>query len=139
MPYKIPCRCGANARQFKTNIGEFYIEECCAEAGFDHLGRSKNAEGEAVSEADEVANVEGLVRQEAAPATPSVPEGHALAPEPKTKPSSASFLKKLIGLKPGRGKLRDLNRDELIKMAKDKGLEVKEGATKNELIASILA
>lgn len=135
MFYEVPCRCGERRKRFKMDIGEFFIDDCCTEKGFDHLGRQKLAEGERVdsvseserSTLDTLAATFGLKRQEAAPVVST------------EKPSSASSLKSLIGLKPGRGKLRDMTRDQLVKLASDKGIEVKEGATKNELIALILA
>lgn len=40
-PYKIKCRCGQKEFNFKNNIGEFFISECCTIAGYDHLGLKK--------------------------------------------------------------------------------------------------
>lgn len=36
--FSIKCKCGARSMMFKINIGDFYIDECCKLAGFDHLG-----------------------------------------------------------------------------------------------------
>ncbi len=33
------CRCGKTKKNFKVDIGEFFIDECCTEAGYDHLGK----------------------------------------------------------------------------------------------------
>lgn len=35
------CRCGKTKKNFVIDIGPFFIEECCIEAGFDHLGNKK--------------------------------------------------------------------------------------------------
>lgn len=36
--YMITCRCGKSQKNFKFNIGDFYIEDCCEAAGYDSLG-----------------------------------------------------------------------------------------------------
>lgn len=33
------CRCGKTKKNFKVDIGEFFINDCCTEAGYDHLGK----------------------------------------------------------------------------------------------------
>lgn len=33
------CRCGKQTKNFKKDIGPFFIDECCTEAGYDHLGK----------------------------------------------------------------------------------------------------
>lgn len=33
------CRCGATKKNFKIDIGEFFIDECCTKAGYDHMGK----------------------------------------------------------------------------------------------------
>lgn len=32
------CRCGKTKKNFKIDIGPFFIDQCCTEAGYDHLG-----------------------------------------------------------------------------------------------------
>lgn len=32
------CRCGKIKKNFKIDIGPFFIADCCTEAGYDHLG-----------------------------------------------------------------------------------------------------
>lgn len=39
--HPIKCRCGKKVTHFHMNIGDFYIDKCCKEAGFDHLGNRK--------------------------------------------------------------------------------------------------
>lgn len=36
--YEIPCRCGKVKQNYKMNIGPFFINDCCIEAGYNHLG-----------------------------------------------------------------------------------------------------
>lgn len=33
------CRCGKSKKNFKVDIGEFFINQCCRDAGYDSLGR----------------------------------------------------------------------------------------------------
>lgn len=37
--FKKKCRCGKTEKNFKLDIGPFFISECCEEAGYDHAGR----------------------------------------------------------------------------------------------------
>lgn len=39
--YMKTCRCGKSKKNFKMDIGNFFIDECCIEAGFDELGNPK--------------------------------------------------------------------------------------------------
>lgn len=39
--FKIKCRCGKTEKSFKMNIGPFFINECCEEAGYDQYGKTK--------------------------------------------------------------------------------------------------
>lgn len=32
------CRCGNIKKNFRIDIGPFFIDECCVKAGFDYLG-----------------------------------------------------------------------------------------------------
>lgn len=36
--YEKTCRCGKTKKNFRFDIGAFFIDECCVEAGYDHLG-----------------------------------------------------------------------------------------------------
>lgn len=36
--YPTKCKCGKSSTNFKKHIGDFYIDECCTLAGYDHLG-----------------------------------------------------------------------------------------------------
>lgn len=48
--FKKKCRCGESEKNFKNDIGEFFIAECCIEAGYDYKG---DMEGdEEISEED---------------------------------------------------------------------------------------
>lgn len=37
--YTKKCRCGEQTKNFKIDIGPFFIDECCTAAGYDHLGK----------------------------------------------------------------------------------------------------
>lgn len=32
------CRCGKTKKNFKIDIGPFFVDECCLEAGYDEVG-----------------------------------------------------------------------------------------------------
>lgn len=37
--YEKTCRCGTSKKNFKIDIGPFFIGECCTEAGYDEYGK----------------------------------------------------------------------------------------------------
>lgn len=51
---EISCRCGAAKKRFKYDIGEFFINDCCSEAGFNHLGQRQGQTSESSSEPEAV-------------------------------------------------------------------------------------
>lgn len=36
--FEKPCRCGSTKKNFRIDIGPFFIAECCKKAGYDNLG-----------------------------------------------------------------------------------------------------
>jgi hypothetical protein len=38
---KKDCRCGKSTKNFFRDVGPFYIDKCCTDAGYDHLGKLK--------------------------------------------------------------------------------------------------
>lgn len=111
--HKIDCRCGATNKTFRYDIGPFFVSECCAEAGFDDLGRNK-----AEIAAKEKAEVDAALN---------------------TKPSQVTTkLQAFFGKAGGRGKLMDMNVPELRAMAQAKGVQGIEGMNKKKLVAAIL-
>lgn len=44
--HKKMCRCGKQTKNFKFDIGPFFITECCTKAGYDHLGNRKEVKPE---------------------------------------------------------------------------------------------
>lgn len=36
--YPTKCKCGKSSTNFFNKVGLFYIDECCTQAGYDHLG-----------------------------------------------------------------------------------------------------
>lgn len=51
------CRCGKTKKNFVIDIGPFFIEECCIEAGYDHLGNKKIAAEDVGLTPQEVENI----------------------------------------------------------------------------------
>ena len=50
------CRCGKTKKNFKFDIGPFFVDECCIEAGFDELGKKKLDLQDIGLNTDELAN-----------------------------------------------------------------------------------
>lgn len=47
--FRRKCVCGATEKNFKKDIGPFFVDECCEKAGYDHFGKKQedyDAEGE---------------------------------------------------------------------------------------------
>lgn len=56
MGFKVKCKCGSIEKTFKKDLGmEFFIGECCEQAGFDHEG---NKDGEVKKKAEKKADAE---------------------------------------------------------------------------------
>lgn len=36
--FEKPCRCAKQKKNFRLDIGPFFIDDCCIEAGYDELG-----------------------------------------------------------------------------------------------------
>lgn len=34
----LKCICGKSSKTFNKKIGDFYVDECCEAAGYDHMG-----------------------------------------------------------------------------------------------------
>lgn len=106
------CRCGAQKKRFYKDIGQFYIGECCASAGFDHRGNSA------------VDVVQAPVQAVSAVSEP-VPT--SIVPEPTPQ------------VKFGRGKLRDMRLADLVSLGVERGLVGAESMTKKQLVDALFA
>lgn len=53
--YLKTCRCGKTQKNFKMDIGPFFINKCCKEAGYDVHGKKAEDAVEQVKEANEMA------------------------------------------------------------------------------------
>jgi hypothetical protein len=42
--FRKTCRCGKTQKNFKHDIGEFFIADCCLEAGYNHKGEKVGEE-----------------------------------------------------------------------------------------------
>lgn len=49
-----PCRCGKTNKNFKIDIGPFFVNDCCLEAGFDGLGNEVRKEVPAKSQSPKI-------------------------------------------------------------------------------------
>ncbi len=50
--YQKECRCGKSKKQFKADIGPFFINGCCKLAGYDIYGKKGEGSGEAEKKAE---------------------------------------------------------------------------------------
>ncbi len=130
------CVCGASKKNFKMDIGPFYVGECCKDAGYDDLGRltASSVEGQAPETADTSLLEKFFGRTDKAPvvsvtATP-------LEYEPAKKIEVVEYNRVQ---KPSRKKLKNMRVEELVALASANGLEFKEGTTKPAMIDAILA
>lgn len=55
------CKCGKSQKNFKIDIGEFFINDCCLLEGYDHLGKK---EGEIEEVKEEILNVDSFEKEE---------------------------------------------------------------------------
>lgn len=98
---QIPCRCGTTKKNFRVNIGDFYIDECCEKAGYDHAG---NREGEAPIVLKE--------KEVAAPPPPPAPPKPSPDEEAK-KAKKEALAKERAGELAKRAEVRKKRSDEL--------------------------
>jgi hypothetical protein len=143
------CACGKSKKNFKMDIGPFYVADCCKDAGYDDLGRltADSVEGQ-TPEASDPSLLDRLFnRTEKAPVDPvaldaaleagSTPDAPADLVEKANEPNA---LQKFFGAnKPSRKKLKNMRVEELVALASAKGIEFKEGTTKPTMIDAILA
>jgi hypothetical protein len=103
------CRCGKSKKNFKIDIGSFFVGDCCLEAGFDDLGNPVNEQPTIESKPPDVSALQaffGVKKEE-----PSAP-------------------------KLGRGKLMNMRVEELKNLAKE--IEGSDKMTKKQLVESLL-
>lgn len=58
------CRCGKSKKNFKMDIGPFYIDECCSEAGYDCQGNKVGESSEPESTFTDTVQCEPLISRE---------------------------------------------------------------------------
>lgn len=108
--YNKKCRCGKIEMNFYRDIGPFFIQECCVEAGYDHHGNLKKAE-DIISPA-----IVGIVKSET-----------YLSEDKETKT-----------LESQEETLAQMTTKELMSLAASKGIQIKRYTKKPDVIAAIL-
>lgn len=104
------CRCGTSKKRFRVDIGPFFVNECCAAAGFDDLGQKPGD-------------------------TSALREFFGLKVEPKVSMSNPpQVAPKTIG----RGKLMDMTVPALKELAASKGTTLDENMNKKAIVAAIM-
>jgi len=139
--FKVKCRCAKSEKNFKFEIGPFYMDECCKSAGYDDLGRpiagSPAAEVKP-SITDKVMNLVVPQKQpEAAPQALVVEPVKTEAPQgqlPEVGP--VAKLRAFFGV--SKSKLSRLRIEELTILAKGRNLLVSDNMTRAQLIELLL-
>ena len=141
----IKCRCGEQNKNFKYDIGPFYIAECCEAKGYDAKGNLKGGAPKSQAPAkveapkveepkDEALEQEAETEEAQEPVTPGPGEGETA----ESVPGDTSLLQKFFGRAGGRGKLMDMKIEDLKAKAKEKGIQGADQMTKKQLVAAIL-
>lgn len=52
--YLTKCACGDSEKNFKVEIGPFYVGECCEAKGYDHLGQKPQEPGMSTEETSDL-------------------------------------------------------------------------------------
>lgn len=48
--FKRKCKCNKSEKNFKMDIGPFFVNECCVESGYDELGNKKESIDESANQ-----------------------------------------------------------------------------------------
>lgn len=153
--FKKNCRCGASNKNFKFDIGPFFIDACCTQAGYDDLGNraavklidlAKNPalsqRGGPASEAVLALETPASIEDPAEEPQEQLPSGPSEGEAPEESPEQASALRAFFGLGQklkagGRGKLMDMTVEQLKVMAKEKGIAA-DSMNKKQIVAALL-
>lgn len=131
------CRCGAIKKNFRFDIGPFFIGECCESMGFDAQGNQIGAG----KEARPVPSLETIKVEIKLDTAQSVPETSE-EPQPETTVYERAMT--FLGLNKsnhragGRGVLMETNITALKTMAKDLGITGVDHMNKKAIVAAIL-
>lgn len=74
--YEKTCRCGASKKSFNIDIGPFFVDSCCLEAGYDDLGnlKKKPLQMEGLPSKDELAAEAAKLQEDTSPEPEDPPE-----------------------------------------------------------------
>lgn len=131
--FKKKCVCGIANKNFKYDIGEFYVDECCKSAGYDDLGNRKSSGPGNLEQLTHALSAQNNV---AAVPTPQVKSNDV-----SQKPSAADRVLAFLGMnskKLTKSKLGDLRVDEIKKIAADRGVQGYETMTRSQLTEALL-
>lgn len=126
--FKKNCACGKANKNFKYDIGTFYVDECCKAAGYDDLGQRKSS-GEALAPTGHIV-----------PSQPSISPNQPQFSAPQQSSTTDRILGFLgIGAKKlTKSKLGELRVDEIKKIAADRGIAGSEVMTRAQLTEALL-
>lgn len=74
--YEKTCRCGKSKKNFKVDIGPFYVDECCLEAGYDEAGnlKKKDIDPALLPSQEEVDQIAANLQEDTSPEPEDPPE-----------------------------------------------------------------
>lgn len=139
--FKKTCACGKANKNFKHDIGPFYVDDCCRAAGYDELGK-RTSSGNSM---DQLAAVLQVTPPGQAPTILQVPSQPSIPAQQteiaQTQQSTTDRIMGFLGLsakKLTKSKLGDLRVDEIKKIAADRGIEGCESMTRAQLTEALL-
>lgn len=132
------CRCGKSEKSFKRNIGPFFMNDCCVEAGYDERGNlieQKSADKQEPT----VQVVEVAEQNSVEPTVESQPVAEQKSEEPivEAQPVVEKTEEKSDVAKLSKGKLKDMRVADLKLLAKERGIEGAEEMTKVQLVDAL--
>lgn len=151
--FNTKCACGKSNKNFKYNIGPFYVEDCCRAAGYDEIGKRVSS-GDSIVE-----TLTKALKSEAKPVGPAdlteiknptinMVADQARVPSDETelslsaiKPTLSDRILKFLGSnskKLTKSKLENLRVDEIKQIASDRAIEGHETMTRAQLTDVLL-
>lgn len=149
--FKKKCACGNSEKNFKFDIGDNFVGDCCSANGYDELGRLKEGvKPESVGETATSSIMEKLGLGGSASPTvnivnpqPQAPEQPSMVDSSQLQQNEPTRLQKVLnflslGNRVSKNKLKDLSLDELKEVAKSKSVTIPENATRALLMELLL-
>lgn len=117
--FKKKCRCGKSEKNFKFDIGPFFVADCCLDAGYDELGRKPGEE-----ESDGLEDEKELVEE--------IQEALEPLPEEVQEEVVEDMIDQV------EEDLESLEKEDLKKLCDEKGIKYAKNISKKKLIEKLV-